>query len=162
MIKQKYFLFIFLNFLLFKVSITSVNFNNRHLPSNETENEENTGDDDGNTNDNSTGTTGPSEETKSRCVVEGTAKNPKSYADCKDYNNPAQETICCLVSGTSRGTEGTSCLDVDILFENKTIEYNNNGVTGKLICSTESSGVFLKIGKVVSLLMLFNNSKTVN
>ena len=84
-----------------------------------------------------------SQESTSVCVREGTAKNPKSYADCKEYNNPSAETICCLVSGTSGGTEGTSCLDVDILFENKTIEYNNNGVTGKLICSTESQGRYM-------------------
>lgn len=84
-----------------------------------------------------------SQESTSVCVREGTAKNPKSYADCKEYNNPSAETICCLVSGTSGGTEGTSCLDVDILFENKTIEYSNNGVTGKLICSTESQGRYM-------------------
>ena len=94
-----------------------------------------------NTNQNET--INSSQESTSVCVREGTAKNPKSYADCKEYNNPSAETICCLVSGTSGGTEGTSCLDVDILFENKTIEYNNNGVTGKLICSTESQGRYM-------------------
>ena len=157
MIKQKHFVFIFLNFLLFNTFITSLNISHRHLQAKETENEDDIDNDNDITNDNnSTGTSDSSSENKSRCAVEGTAKNPKSYADCKGYSNPAEETICCLVSGTSGGTEGTSCLDVDILFENKTIEYNNNGVTGKLICSTESSGVIVKIGKVVSLLMLFN------
>ena len=155
MIKQKIFLFIFLNFLLY-ISITSLDINNRHLQVEGTDNENDLNNDNDNTNDNSTDSNDSSSNTESRCVIEGTAKNPKSYADCKVYNNPAKETICCLVSGTSGGTEGTSCLDVDILFENKTIEYNNNGVTGKLICSTESSSVFVKIGKVVSLLMLIN------
>ena len=95
-----------------------------------------------------------SQESTSVCVREGTAKNPKSYADCKEYNNPSAETICCLVSGTSGGTEGTSCLDVDILFENKTIEYNNNGVTGKLICSTESQGRFIHIEMIIMLMIM--------
>ena len=99
-------------------------------------------------------TTDSSQESTSACVREGTAKNPKSYSDCKEYSDPSAETICCLVSGTSGGTEGTSCLDVDILFENKTIEYNNNGVSGKLICSTKSNGRFIRIEMMMLLVII--------
>ena len=63
----------------------------------------------------------------------------RTYDDCSPYNNETAETICCLVQGTSGGTDESSCLDVDILFEGKTISYDNNGVTGQLICTSSTS-----------------------
>lgn len=70
------------------------------------------------------------------CVRAGANNNARTYDDCKSYSNETAETICCLVQGSSGGTDGTSCLDVDILFENKTIDYENNGISGKLICTS--------------------------
>lgn len=93
-------------------------------------------------------------ETTTPCVA--ASANARSYADCSQYNDTESETICCYVQGTSGGTDGSSCLDVDILFEGKTISYDNNGVTGKLICTNgdSSNGMFIVYSKNLLLILI--------
>ena len=100
-----------------------------------------------------------SEATATPCVQ--ASLGARTYDDCSPYNNETAETICCLVQGTSGGTDGASCLDVDILFEGKTISYDNNGVSGQLICtsSTSSAGELVTSSKKIilfsSMILLF-------
>ena len=85
------------------------------------------------------------------------ASNPRSYEDCKTYISEANEdSICCFVSGTSNGTDESSCLAVDILFQGKIIEYNGKTATGRLVCTSESWGFGLIVNKNVlfSLLLI--------
>lgn len=104
-----------------------------------------------NSNTNTTTTTGDTP-----CVRAGANNNAKTYDDCKSYSNETAETICCLVQGSSGGTDGTSCLDVDILFENKTIDYENNGISGRLICTSGNvnSGNYIIFSEYFSLFYL--------
>ena len=94
------------------------------------------------------------QETTTSCVA--ASANARSYADCSQYNDTASDTICCFVQGTSGGTDGSSCLDVDILFEGKTISYDNNGVTGKLICTNgdSSKGYFIIYSRNLLLVLI--------
>ena len=67
-----------------------------------------------------------------------------SYDDCSKFNNEENNTICCYVTGVSGSTDSSGCLEVHILFLNKTLEYSSDNVSGKLICtSSKSSSFFL-------------------
>jgi len=58
-----------------------------------------------------------------------------SYKECSIYNNVTKGTICCYVKGSNDG----NCLEVDAIFENKTLTYKSKKISGSLICSTEYS-----------------------
>ena len=58
-----------------------------------------------------------------------------SYKECSIYNNETAGTICCYVKGSNSG----NCLEVDAIFENKTLNYNSKKLSGALICSTTYS-----------------------
>ncbi len=65
-----------------------------------------------------------------------------SYDDCSKFNNEENNTICCYVTGVSGSTDSSGCLEVHILFLNKTLEYNSDNVSGKLICTSSKSNSF--------------------
>ena len=65
-----------------------------------------------------------------------------SYEDCSKFNNEENNTICCYVTGVSGSTDSSGCLEVHILFLNKTLEYNSDNVSGKLICTSSKSNSF--------------------
>jgi len=58
-----------------------------------------------------------------------------SYKECSVYNNETAGTICCYVKGSNDG----NCLEVDAIFENKTLTYKSKKISGALICSTSYS-----------------------
>ena len=58
-----------------------------------------------------------------------------SYKECSVYNNETAGTICCYVKGSNEG----NCLEVDAIFENKTLTYKSKKISGALICSTSYS-----------------------
>lgn len=88
------------------------------------------------------------------CATVGSSA--RSYSDCKTHDNETAETICCFVQGTSNSSDETSCLDVDILFKDRIIEYTSEGVNGKLICKTDSVGesTFLHISLSLWLIII--------
>ncbi len=65
-----------------------------------------------------------------------------SYDDCSKFNNEENNTICCYVTGVSGSTDSSGCLEVHILFLNKTLEYSSDNVSGKLICTSSKSNSF--------------------
>ena len=79
---------------------------------------------------------------------------------CVLTQNSETTTSCVAASANARsyagGTDGSSCLDVDILFEGKTISYDNNGVTGKLICTNgdSSKGYFIIYSRNLLLVLI--------
>lgn len=81
----------------------------------------------------------------------------RSYDDCKNYDNETAFTLCCFVQGTSNNSDEASCLDVDILFKDRVIEYASEGVSGKLICKANegNSASFIHI-KYSLLLLIFS------
>ena len=90
------------------------------------------------------------------CVKAGLNNEAKSYADCKSYNDTSAETICCFVLGVNGGSDGTACVVVDMMFEGRVISYTNQGKTGTLICSdnstTAGSGGHIKYNFILYLL----------
>lgn len=73
---------------------------------------------------------------------ESASSSANSYDDCSKYNNEENNTICCYVTGVSGSTDSSGCLEVHILFLNKTLEYNSDNVSGKLICTSSKSNSF--------------------
>ena len=78
-----------------------------------------------------------------------------SYKECSIYNNETAGTICCYVKGSNSG----NCLEVDAIFENKTLTYKSKKISGALICSTsysKSNYLIVKINiKIFILLFIF-------
>ncbi len=71
---------------------------------------------------------------------------PKSFADCEQFNNEEDETICCLVTRDVVGNENQkrySCFDMDIIFEGKEMDFKNSVLSGRLNCKSTSKAVLL-------------------
>ena len=82
-----------------------------------------------------------------------TGKKSNSFHDCYKYSANDNSTICCYVTGTSNGVQENSCLEVDYLFDGKTIEYTGSLVSGKLICGEGDIGSYLKINAIIIYLL---------
>ena len=76
-----------------------------------------------------------------------------SYKECSIYNNLTAGTICCYVKGSNTG----NCLEIDAIFENKTLTYSSKKVSGALICSeTYSNSNYLLVKKyLITILIIF-------
>ena len=103
-------------------------------------NDNETPDENSNEGSNSATDTTSGEDYTALCESQGQSAN--SYDDCSKYNDEENNKICCYVTGVSGSTDSSGCLEVHILFLNKTLEYKSDKVSGKLICTSSKQSSF--------------------
>jgi hypothetical protein len=81
---------------------------------------------------------------------------PSSWNDCNLYDQVAAGTVCCFINGVYGGNNGTACLSVDILFQNRTTTYSVNGMSGTMICgnSTTNNAKYLNVSIIFTVIIL--------
>ena len=78
----------------------------------------------------------------SQCSKSHTENNVKSFSDCKSLSLTNKDNfICCFVQPLSGSLENAFCVEMDVLFTGKIIEYNFNNKQSKLTCSETNSNV---------------------
>ena len=76
----------------------------------------------------------------SQCSKSNTENNVKSFNDCKSLTLTNKDNfICCFVQPLSGSKENAFCVEIDVLFTGKTIEYNFNNKQSKLTCSENNN-----------------------
>lgn len=72
----------------------------------------------------------------SQCTKSNTENKVKSFNDCKSLSLSNKDNfLCCFVQPLSGSFENAFCVEMDILFTGKTIEYVFNNKNSKLTCS---------------------------
>ena len=86
------------------------------------------------------GSDATTQSSSSQCSKNNTENNVKSFNDCKSLTLTNNDNfICCFVQPLSGSLENAFCVEMDILFTGKTIEYNFNNKQSKLTCTDKSN-----------------------